>query len=63
MNRPTTIERAYEIARSGSVENVDAVARQLKREQFEAVDQHLMGASTRATLRRLCLEAKQSAVA
>lgn len=61
MNRPTTIERAYEIARSGSVDNVDAVARQLKREQFEAVDQHLTGASTRATLRRLCLEAKQAA--
>lgn len=55
---PSTIERAFELARSGSCHNVQEIALRLKREQHDAVEAHLAGQSIRRELRRLCQEAR-----
>lgn len=57
MHNVSTVERAYELARSGTCANVDAIRAQLKRERFEAVDGHLNGMSIRRDLRALCAAA------
>jgi len=54
MKRLTTIERAYELARSGPCNTVDEIRSQLKREHFEAVDGHLHGSMITGQLRALC---------
>jgi hypothetical protein len=48
-----TIERAYELARSGSCRKLTDVVATLKRERYDSVDAHLAGASIRQELRRL----------
>ncbi len=50
--RPLLIERAFELARSGSCRSVAEVAARLKRENYEAVDAHLAGPSLRRDLKR-----------
>ena len=50
--RRTTVERAFELARSGDCDNLPAIAAALKGEQHEAVDAHLAGPSIRKDLRR-----------
>ena len=50
--RPTTVERAFELARSGSCRTVPEIAAVLKREWHDAVDAHLAGQSIRRDLRR-----------
>jgi hypothetical protein len=62
MHRPTTIERAFELARSGPCESLEEVRTQLKRERHEAVDSHLSGPSIGRQLRAIFLE-KQTAKA
>lgn len=57
-DRPTTIERAFELARSGQCNNVPEIAATLKRERFEAVDAHLAGPSIRQSLRSSCVSAR-----
>ncbi|HEX8571669.1 MAG TPA: hypothetical protein VF759_02830 [Allosphingosinicella sp.] len=52
-NRPTTVERAFELARSGSCDNLSAIAAALKGERHEAVDAHLAGPSIRKDLKRI----------
>jgi hypothetical protein len=52
-HRPTTLERAFELARSGTFDNVPAIAAALKGERHESVDAHLAGPSIRKDLRRL----------
>lgn len=56
MHRQSTLERAYELARSGPCISVDEIRSQLKRERFEAVDGHLHGSMIVGQLRALCKE-------
>jgi len=51
--RPSTVERAFEIARLGTCASLPELAARLKREWHEAVDAHLAGPSIREELRRL----------
>lgn len=57
----STIERAFELARSGSCHNVQEIAHRLKRERHDSVEAHLAGQSIRRELRRLCQEARAGA--
>ena len=50
--RPTTVERAFELARSGQCDNLPAIAAALKGERHESVDAHLAGPSIRKDLKR-----------
>lgn len=50
--RPGTVERAFEIARSGGCDGMSDIVRQLKDERFEKVEEHLAGQSIRRDLRR-----------
>ena len=50
--RPTTVERAFELARLGAYESLPELAEMLKSERHEAVDAHLAGPSIRRDLRR-----------
>jgi len=52
--RPTTIERAYQLAESGSCRTVGDVKQQLNAEGFERVQESLYGSSVTAALRKLC---------
>jgi hypothetical protein len=53
-NRPGTVERAFELAKSGTCANVNDVRARLSQEGHEAVQQHLSGPSLRRDLARLC---------
>ena len=55
--RPTTIERAFELARSGECRTMPELKQRLRREQMESVDMHLGGKLTRAQLTELMLRA------
>jgi hypothetical protein len=62
--RPTTLERAYELARSGECATVSDIRERLKRERFDSVAGQLSGRRLTEDLRRLCREstaASQSA--
>ncbi len=61
MERPSTIERAFELARSGSCRSVDEIRMRLKRDRFDSVDAHLHGQTTVGQLRALCRAARQPA--
>jgi hypothetical protein len=52
LSRPTTVERAFELARLGAYETLPELAAMLKRERHEAVDAHLAGPSIRRDLHR-----------
>ena len=54
--RLSTVERAFELARSGSYRTIDEIARRLKQEQLDNVDAHLGGTSIRKDLRQICAE-------
>jgi hypothetical protein len=54
--RPTTLERAYELARSGSCRTVGDIKGRLQAEGYEGVKDRLYGASLTAALRKLCAE-------
>ena len=56
MHRPGTVERAYELARSGPCTNLDEIRSQLKREFHESVDSHLGSPSLGRQLRQLCAQ-------
>lgn len=51
--RPTTVERAFELARSGQCDNLPSIVAALKGERHESVDAHLAGPSIRKDLRRV----------
>lgn len=51
--RPTTVERAFELARSGQCDNLPAIVAALKGERHKSVDAHLAGPSIRKDLRRI----------
>jgi hypothetical protein len=52
MSRPSTLERAFELARLGAYETLPELAALLKGERHESVDAHLAGPSIRRDLRR-----------
>ena len=56
------IERAYELARSGSCRSVQEVEAKLKAEKFESVLSHLNSPSLRRDLRQIMLEAQRARV-
>lgn len=57
--RPGTIERAFELARTGSCTTLRALERRLDQEQHEDVVQHLWGQLTRRQLREAMASARQ----
>ena len=52
--RPTTIERAYELARSGACRTVGDIKTRLQQEGHERVQDRLYGGSLTSALRKLC---------
>lgn len=60
MNVPlTTLERAFQLARSGECASTTEIRLRLKRERYDAVEAHLQGPSITRQLRRLCEEARK----
>ena len=53
-SRPTTLERAYELARSGACRTVTDIKLQLQAEGYDRVRDSLYGQSLNADLRKLC---------
>ena len=60
MTAPTTLERAFALARSGTCATVNEIRQQLRAERFDQVDAHLSGSSIARQLRELCLDARSS---
>jgi hypothetical protein len=58
MQEPTTLERAFALARSGSCATVSDIRLMLKRERYDQVEAHLAGPSLSRQLRALCDQAK-----
>ncbi len=52
--RPTTIERAYELAKSGACRTVSDIKTRLQAEGHERVQDRLYGGSLTSALRKLC---------
>ncbi len=52
--RPTTLERAYALAREGRCRTVSDIKQALSAEGFERIQDALYGPSLTADLRRLC---------
>ncbi|HEY6916921.1 MAG TPA: hypothetical protein VI381_04700 [Allosphingosinicella sp.] len=57
---PTTLERAFELARSGECAAVADIRARLKQERHDQVEAHLAGPSINRQLRALCEEARRS---
>jgi hypothetical protein len=53
----TTIERAFELARSGECRTLPELKHRLRRERLESVDFHLAGKLTRTQLTELMARA------
>ena len=53
--RPTTLERAYELARSGECRTVGDIKTRLQQEGHERVQDRLYGGSLTSALRKLCV--------
>ncbi|HEY1607390.1 MAG TPA: hypothetical protein VGF77_17525 [Allosphingosinicella sp.] len=59
MTNPTTLERAFALARSGRCTTVADIRLALKRERFDNVEAHLAGPSLVRQLRAICEEAQR----
>jgi hypothetical protein len=59
MTLPTTLERAFALARSGRYATVNDIRLQLRAERFDQVDAHLAGPALARQLRELCIEARE----
>ncbi len=57
---PSTLERAFELARSGECANIAEIRTRLKRERFDSVEAHLQGPSINRQLRQLCDAARKT---
>ena len=57
MDRPTIIERAFQLARSGDCPDMLQLEATLKREGYSSVHEHLSGGSLRRQLKPLFAEA------
>lgn len=51
MQRPSIIERAFELADTGRLHTLEELEKALARESYEAVRDHLSGSSIRAQLK------------
>jgi hypothetical protein len=58
MSRPTTLERAFEMARSGDFASVREIRDALKAEGFDALQMH--GTSLERQIRQLCSDARKN---
>lgn len=58
MHRPSTLERAFDLAESGSCTTVNDIRARLKKEQMESVDAHLAGQTIQRQLRERLARAK-----
>ena len=56
--KPTTIERAFELARTGKFHSVEEIRKRLLKEHHDQVDSHLSGPMIRRQLRRACADAR-----
>jgi virulence-associated protein VapD len=54
--RPTTLERAYQLAREGRCRTVGDIKQALQSEGFERIQDALYGPTLSADLRKLCQE-------
>lgn len=57
-----TVQRAFELARSGGYASVAEIRAQLIRERFTSVNEHLTGPSLRRDLAKLCKDARAGVV-
>ncbi len=53
-HRPTTLERAYELAREGRCRTVSDIKQALSAEGFDRIQDSLYGPTLSADLRKLC---------
>ena len=60
-HRATTLERAYELARSGEHTTVGGIKAQLKAEGRHDVEGQLYGRTIQTALRNLCQQARSGA--
>ena len=58
MQSPTTLERAFALARTGDYATVADIRQRLRAERFDLVDAHLAGPSLARQLRALCEHAR-----
>ena len=56
-SRPSLIERAYQLARSGDYPRLVLVKAALRREGYEQITAHFAGSATSKALRIICEEA------
>lgn len=61
MNRPSTVERAFELARSGEFEATRQISDRLRAEGYWDATAQLDGPALRAQLKKLCREARREA--
>ena len=54
--RPTTIERAYQLAAGGDCQKIGDIKMALKIEGFGSIQNHLYGLTITRALRKLCDE-------
>lgn len=54
--RPTTLERAYQLAESGACRTVSEVKQALQSEGYERIQDSLYGGTITAALRKRCQE-------
>jgi hypothetical protein len=55
----STIERAYQLARSGDCANVGKIKDRLRTEGYANVNGHLFGPAINTALRRLCQQTRE----
>jgi len=60
---PSTLERAFTLARSGEYASVNEIRQQLKLERHDQVEAHLAGHSINRELRALCEKAQREGAA
>jgi hypothetical protein len=63
MDTPSTLERAFALARSGRFASVGDIRLALKQERFDQVEAHLAGSAIARQLRELCEQARRSGTA
>lgn len=54
--RPTTLERAYQLAQNGSCRTVSDIKQALQSEGYERIQDSLYGGTITSALRKLCQE-------
>jgi hypothetical protein len=60
VNDRNTVERAFELARSGAGRDINEIRLKLKQEGHDSVDAHLGSGALRRQLRDICAEAAQA---